>query len=137
MQDPQDPTDFGYETKPTGMNPAAPIGVAVVAACLAGVLVYYLSGPMHMGQYGPVLLAGLLVSLALRLTFKGVSHYVAITAMAVTLLAAAGGFILAEKHIYTPFMLDMAIKRIFSLHGIIVFGFTGYFGYRISKKRGT
>jgi len=130
-------TDFNYDTRPGSPNPAAVIGVALIMSIISGALVYYFSGVLLMGQYGPVLLAGLLVSLSLRLIFKGVSMYLAITAMVLALLAAAGGFIMAETKIYTPFMLDMAIRRIFSLHGIIVFGFTGYFGFRISNKRGS
>lgn len=137
MEDQPHPSDAGYENPPVGPNPAAPIGLGVILACLAGAMVYYLSGPMLMGQYGPVLLAGVVVSLPMRLIFKGVPHTTAIIIMTVALIAIAAGFVLAEKHIYTPFMLEMAIKRIFSLHGIIVFGFTGYFGYRIANRRGT
>jgi hypothetical protein len=115
-------------------NPVVAIGVALATSAVGAVLVYVLSGKLLMGQSVPVLVVGPLVGLALRLICKGVPHGLAIAAVVIALLGATVGFILAETLIYIPFMMDMAFKRILSLQGVIVFGFSGYFTYIIARR---
>ena len=69
-----------------------------------------------------------------RLVAIALPHGLAIVAVFIALLGATVGFILAETLIYTPFMMDMAFKRILSLQGVIVFGFSGYFTYIIARR---
>ncbi len=134
MADHPDTTDIGSRSPISAANPAVAICVALAAAAVGAVLVYLLSGKIQLGQDVPVLVVGPLVGLALRLICKGVPHNLAIAAVVISLLGAAAGFIWAETQIYTPFMLDMALRRIVSLQGIIVFGFSGYFAYLIAKR---
>lgn len=128
-------TDIGSGSPDRGASPALVLGVALAAAAVGAVLVYLLSGKLMLGQSVPVLVAGPLVGLTLRLICKGVPQGLAIAVVVIALLGAAAGFIWAETLIYTPFMLDRAIKRMLSLQGVIVFGFSGYFTYLIARRR--
>lgn len=135
MEDQPDTTGIGSGSPGSEANPVVVIGVALAASAAGAVLVYVLSGKLLLGQSVPVLTVGPLVGLALRLVCKGVPHGLAIAAVVIALLGAAAGFIWAETQIYTPFMLDMALRRIVSLQGIIVFGLSGYFAYLIARRR--
>ena len=135
MEDQPGTTGFESRSPHNITNPAVAIGVALIAAAAGAVLVYVLSGKLLMGQSVPVLMVGPLVGLALRLICKGVPHSLAIIAVVIALMGATVGFIWAETLIYTPFMMDLAFKRILSLQGVIVFGFSGYFTYLIARRR--
>ncbi len=135
MEDHTDPAGIGSGSPGNPANPAVAIGVALAASAAGAVLIYVLSGKLLLGQDVPVLAMGALVGLAVRLVSKGVPHGLAIAAVVIAMLGAAAGFIWAETQIYSPFMLDMAIRRIFSLQGIIVFGFSGSFTYLIARRR--
>ncbi len=135
MAEHPDSSGFGSESPSNEANPAMALGVALVASAVGALLVYVLSGKLLIGQSVPVLVVGPLVGLALRLVCKGVPQNLAIAAVIIALLGAAAGFIWAETQIYTPFMMDMALRRIASLEGIIVFGFSGYFAYLIAQRR--
>ncbi len=135
MADHSDTTDYGSDSSSSGASPALAIGVALAASAVGAVLVYFLSGKIQLGQDVPVLLVGPLVGLAVRLVTKGVPHGLAIAVLIIALLGAAAGFIWADSIIWTPFMLDKALRRIASLPGVIVFGFSGYFAYLVARRR--
>ena len=117
---------------PDAFNLALAVLAAVIAAAVSAALCYVLTVHARIGQAVPVLAAGPLVGLAVRVVARRRDPTVGLIACVLAAAGAVAGFIWADYFIWTPFMFGQTIRRILSLPGIIVFGVTIYLAYRIA-----
>ena len=115
--------------------PSLVIPVAAVAAVVGAGVCYLLSVPAGLGQAVPVLAVGPIVGGAVRLLLKGVSRREAIVVAVIALCGALVGFIAADYHLWTPFMIGGTVGRILSLLGIAIFAITTYLAYIIALRQ--
>ena len=117
-------------------NPAGPpvlgYAVAIIAALLSAGVYYGLAFALK-GQAVPLLVAGPIVGLGVRLAAKQRPNALAITSVVCAISGASIGFILADGMFWQPYILGEAIRRLFGLQGIILLAATGYIAYLIAS----